>query len=441
MSNKRKLNIWPLWALMGVSVLICLMSCSSLREFVGWNTRSDSTETRNPFSDDEIGSFLARVQPHQGDLDSYYGMGCYLQERGRHKLAIREFEKVIVLDPHHVRAYNQMAVSYDFLGDFPRAVENYEKALKVNPDLDYVHNNLGYSYLLQGNPDSAIAAFQRAIALDDEKKRYHNNLAMAYGEKGQFDLAFEEFRRAGDEWSAYHNVAQLLYRRDQYREAAPNLGKALAGFPKEDTGEKPATEGGLIQAEREGKTEYVVSASPIISIDRGKKSDMQKEGEIPRSIALEARDNRVEQTEDAFQTVVFVPMSKSDTLVNSEVKTDQKEVPTPPETGIEVLNGNGVNRMAAMVGDYLRERGFLVLSPKNADHFNHTETRIHYCIGYLQDAYQVAKLIPGYQNMDKAEQFEDSNAKVKVVIGRDMIPFKQVFRRSIADRGRLSPVS
>jgi ribosomal protein S19 len=164
----------------------------------------------------------------------------------------------------------------------------------------------------------------------------------------------------------------------------------------------------------------VVSASPLISTDRGEKPDMQKEAEIVRSSAPETTGNRA---------------------VKPEVKTDQKEACTPPEmVGIEVLNGNGVNRMARMVGDYLSEREFLVLSPKNADHFNHVETRIHYCIGYLQDAYRVAKLIPGYQNMDKAKQFEDSNAKVKVVIGRDMIPFKDVFRRPIADRIRLSSI-
>ena len=113
MSNKSKPNIWPLWALVGASVLFFLMSCSSLREFVGWNPTSDSTETRNPLSDDEIGSFVTSVRPHQGNLDSHYAMGCYYQERKRHKLAITEFEKVILLDPEHVKAYNRMAISYD----------------------------------------------------------------------------------------------------------------------------------------------------------------------------------------------------------------------------------------------------------------------------------------------------------------------------------------
>ena len=430
MSKKKKLNIWHSWALVGTIILFCLMSCSSLREFAGWNPTSDSRETRNPLSDDEIGNFVTNVRPHQGNPDSHYLMGCYFQERKRHKLAIREFEQVILLDPDHVRAYNRMAVSYDLLRDFPRAIENYKKALNVDPDLDYVHNNLGYSYLLQGNPDSAIKAFQKAIALDGGNDRYHNNLAMAYAEKEQFDLAFKEFKKAGDDSKAYYNLAQVSYGKGNYREAAINLGKGIAeSFSKKDKAKGPTTDGGLSETDLHGKPEHVASASPIIiSIDRGEQPDTGKEGEVLLcSIVPEAGNEIVEQAEDVHRTVVFVPMPKSDKIVNSEEKTDQKEHHTPHEAGVEVLNGNGVNRMATRVGVYLSDRGFLVLPPRNADNFNHPETRIYYCIGFLQDAYRVAQQIPGYQNMDKAEQFERSNTKIKVLIGKDLIPFDKIF--------------
>ncbi|UCG63809.1 MAG: tetratricopeptide repeat protein [Deltaproteobacteria bacterium] len=440
MSKKKKLNIWHSWALVGTIILFCLMSCSSLREFAGWNPTSDSRETRNPLSDDEIGNFVTNVRPHQGNPDSHYLMGCYFQERKRHKLAIREFEQVILLDPDHVRAYNRMAVSYDLLRDFPRAVENYKKALNVDPDLDYVHNNLGYSYLLQGNPDSAIKAFQKAIALDGGKDRYHNNLAMAYAEKEQFDLAFKEFKKAGDDSKAYYNLAQVSYGKGNYREAAINLGKGIAAsFSKKDKAKSPATDKGLAGTDRHGKPEHVASASPIIiSIDRGEQPDMGKESEVLLcSIVPEAGNEMVEQAEEVHGTVVFVPIPKSDNTVNLEEKTDQKEQQTPHEAGVEVLNGNGVNRMARRVGEYLTENGFLVLPPRNADHFSYPETRIYYCIGYLQDAYRVAQHIPGYQNMDKAEQFERSNMKIKVLIGKDLIPFDKIFKKT----SRTSPTS
>jgi Flp pilus assembly protein TadD len=369
-------------------------------------------------------------------------MGRSLQERKRHKLAIREFEQVVFQDPTHVRAYNRMGISYDFLGNSPRAIENYKKVLSINPDLDYVHNNLGYSLLLQGNPDAAIAEFQRAIALNGENERYHNNLAMAYGEKGQFDLAFEEFKKAEGGPKAYRNLALLLYRKGHFKEAATNLGKALAAsFPKTDNEKGVAAIEARTEPDRQGRSEHQVFARPIISIDRGEQSDTGKEDEVVTKTVPEAGEAMVEQAEDAFQTVVLVPIPKSKSMVISKGKTEQKEPDTPPEAGVEVFNGNGVNRMAARVGGYLRERGFLVLSPKNADHFNHPETKIYYCIGYLQDAYRVAQVIPGYQNMEKTEQLKHANAKVKVLIGRDMIPFDEVFRRHVADLEHHSPLS
>jgi hypothetical protein len=335
-----------------------------------------------------------------------------------------------------------MAISYDLLADFPRAIENYEKALSVNPDVDYVYNNLGYSYLLQEDPDAAIEAFQRAIALDAENKRYHNNLAMAYGEKGQFDLAFEEFKQAEGEPKAYRNLALLLYRKGHFGETATNLGKALvASFPKKDKKKDTATAEVLTEPARHRRSEHMASVPPIRVPDRGEQSDREKGSEVLARIVPESGENMVEQAEDAFQTVISLPIPKSETTVISEEKTEQKEPDTPPEARVEVLNGNGVNLMATRIGVYLTERGFLVLSPKNADHFNYAETRIDYCIGYLQDAYQVAQQIPGYQNMEKTEQFEHPTAKIKVLIGKDMVPFDKIFRMGVADREHHSPLS
>ena len=442
MSNKRKLNIWPLWAPVGAIILFCLLSCSSLRELVRWDSHSDSTETGSPISDEDIGTFVTHIRPHRGDPDSHYEMGCSLQERGSHRLAIRQFEQVVALDSSHARAYNRMAISYDFLGDSPRAIENYKKALGMGRDLDYVHNNLGYSHLLQGNPDAAIEAFQRAIALDGENKRYHNNLAMAYGEKGQFDLAFEEFKQAEGEPKAYRNLALLLYRKGHYKEAATNLGKALAAsFPKTDKEKEAATIEIRTQPERQGSSEHQVFARPIISMDRGEQSDTAKADEVLDKAVPEPEEAMVEQAEEVSQTVVFVPLPKNKNAVIAKEKTEQRETDTPPETGVEVLNGNGVNRMATRVGGYLSERGFLVLPPGNADHFNHPETKIYYCIGYLQDAYRVAQVIPGYQNMEKADQLNRANAKIEVLIGRDMIPFDEVFRTNVADLEHRTPLS
>ena len=176
--------------------------------------------------------FFSQVRPSQGNPDSHYLLGCYFQERGSHREAIEEFQKVLLIDPNYVKAYNGMGVSYDLSRNSSKAIEVYQKALKINPKLDYVLNNLGYSYLLQGHIDEAISAFEKAIALNPKEMRYHNNLGLAFAQKDQFELAFSEFVKAGDESEAHYNIARLYYERGRYHEARGHYAKALGLNPQ-----------------------------------------------------------------------------------------------------------------------------------------------------------------------------------------------------------------
>ncbi len=207
-------------ALLSISSLVLIISCSSMQNILGWSKPYDSRDA-------EMARLLSNVRPHQGNPDSHYLLACYYQERGRHKEAIEEFRKVLFIDPNYTKAYNGMGVSYDLLGNFSNAIEFYKQALKINPDMDYVHNNLGYSYLLQGNFDEAIAAFRNAIDLNGQNTRFHNNLGLAYGEKGQYDLALAEFKLASDEPKAHLNMAQIYFKKGLMDEAKNHYAMAL----------------------------------------------------------------------------------------------------------------------------------------------------------------------------------------------------------------------
>ncbi len=97
---------------------------------------------------------------------------------------------------------------------------------------------------------------------------------------------------------------------------------------------------------------------------------------------------------------------------------------------IEISNGNGISHMARKVGMYLNKNGFGEPRLTNASHFGFAETTIYYCEGYLQTAYQLAQSIPGYQIMEKAERLDRPETKVKVRIGKDLIPYAPVFEKS-----------
>jgi tetratricopeptide (TPR) repeat protein len=426
--NHKKINKPISAVIVGAIILSCLIGCSSLKDLVSWISPSDSKE-ENPhgFTENELSQFIAGVRPHQGNPDSHYMLGCYHQERGRHAEAIDEFKKAILIDPMYVNAYNGMGVSYDLLGNFSDSVAAYKKALYFNRDLDYVQNNLGYSYLLQGNFDSAIDALQKAIALNDRNKRYHNNLALAYAEKGYLDLAFAELKLAVGETRAYQKLAQLCYKKGLYKEGNRYIAKALAmnssrehAEPSFATGEPRAR----VERRKIGGSPPGLSLPPLHELTEG--SYQQEEGVAAVGTAPEAGNN-TEGQEPVYRTVIFVPTRSRNAPDDSQEEIHASQQHSEDMVSIEVLNGNGVTRMATRVGNYLAEKGFQVLSRKNAAHFDYEKTRIYYFNGYLQDAYRVARHIPGYQNMESVMEFEDPAVKIRVLIGKDLIQFNRLF--------------
>jgi tetratricopeptide (TPR) repeat protein len=340
---------------------------------------SNKNEDRSTVGD--FAPLLPKVMPYHGDIDSLYKQACYFQQIGKHRLAIEDFRTILSVDPGHVQAYNGMGVSYDLSGDLPRAIESYKRALDLDPKLDYVKNNLGLAYLRMGKTDSAVEAFQEAIALNSQKGRYHNNLGLAYAKKGKLHLAFEEFTLAGGKARAHYNLAQVLYRSGSYREAKAHFTMALhlnASIVGAKTGLK-ATEFRLIESQ-------------------------EKAGESPDSKGITEKSH--EQTEGT-------------------TKQNYHDEPV-----IEVSNGNGVYQMARRVKSHLKENGVTKVRLSNARHFNYGQSKIYYCEGYFENAEHLAELIPGRQDLVKVEGFQRPDVKIKILIGKDVIPYDPIFAKA-----------
>lgn len=413
---------------------ILIISCSSMNNILSWPKFLSSREAK-------IAQFFSNVRAHQGNPDSHYLLACYYQERGRYKEALEEFKKVLLIDPCYVKAYNGMGVSFDLLRDFPRAIESYEIALKLNPNLDYVQNNLGYSYLLQENFDEAITYFKKAIVLNDKDGRFHNNLGLAYAEKGQFDLALAEFRTAGDEANAHYNMAKLYFKKGLYDEAKSHYAMALNLNPSLTivrTGLKAADALARVFQPISIKAEpkqLIIPDQPIIRIAEMKKpvasdqpatvkADAEKE-----VIHNKSTDEYVEAKELITINQPPIQMVKTeDELVALDQRAEIKQLSSFKDVRIEISNGNGVNRMARKVGDYLKERGLKVTRLTNANSFNHAETRILYQKGFYEAADYTADQLPVIRNMEELKKFDRPNIKIKILIGKDLIPHHKLFK-------------
>jgi hypothetical protein len=52
-------------------------------------------------------------------------------------------------------------------------------------------------------------------------------------------------------------------------------------------------------------------------------------------------------------------------------------------------------------------------------------------LDHLQDAFKVAQEIPGFQNMEKRRISGQAGIKIKVQIGKDLVPYDELFKGHI----------
>ncbi|OGP63488.1 MAG: hypothetical protein A2170_03950 [Deltaproteobacteria bacterium RBG_13_53_10] len=387
---------------MRIKTLMCLgaiagstvLGCSAVKDVIRWHEATYR----------DVVTFVSGVTPVRCNPDSHYLLASAYQDRGDHRKAIEEFKKTLLCAPDHVKAYNGLGISYDLLGDFPKAIESYQAALRINPEIDYIQNNLGYSYLLQERVVEAIKAFAKAVTLNSRDERFYNNLGLAYAVNVELDKAFEAFKRGGNEAKAYEKLAQFCRQKGfpHLAREYQDKGRAITSTPA-----KPSVE----------------PASPAVVQPPGKEEGAETiEG-------LETIGGTVvtEQLLPKVEVALKMPEEPAMTQTNP---VEQQSLPPMKEIGIEVSNGNGVNQMARKVGDYLREMGMKVARLTNAKDFNQEKTKILYQNGYQTEAEFVAEQLPaGKGNLEAVKRFDRPNIRVKVLIGKDLVQYKEVFNK------------
>ena len=129
--------------------------------------------------------------------------------------------------------------------------------------------------------------------------------------------------------------------------------------------------------------------------------------------------------EDNFKTGI---PNLNNRLESTDPKNEVEKQFSPSEYTVEISNGNGVSRMATRLGNYLKEKGVKVTRLTNAEHFNFDKTMIFYHWDHLQDAFKVAQEIPGYQNMEKLRTPGYESEKIRIRIGKDLVPYDDLFK-------------
>lgn len=95
-------------------------------------------------------------------------------------------------------------------GDLPTAIRDYEKLLRLNPKMAEVRVNLGAALADSGRFDDAIAQYRRALLYIADKNAVQLNIALAYYKKGDLAAASREFGELHQHQPQNAQIAILL---------------------------------------------------------------------------------------------------------------------------------------------------------------------------------------------------------------------------------------
>jgi tetratricopeptide (TPR) repeat protein len=141
--------------------------------------------------------------------------------------AISRLRRVIELDPKMMRAYNNLGLCYDALGQFDEAIQSFTRAIELNrgqkqpsawPPL-----NLAVSLISLNRLDEAVARLYEALSYNPQFPQAHYELALVLEKERKFEEAIAPLQRAIELDPLYaepHYTLGRIYQRQGKREAA-----------------------------------------------------------------------------------------------------------------------------------------------------------------------------------------------------------------------------
>ncbi len=359
--------------------------------------------------------FWSSVRPVSTLSAAHYKLGRYYQQQQKYDKAIAEFSKALRDDGNYCKAYNGIAMSYDGLQRCEMASTSYEQAILCDPQEAYLYNNYACSSILCGDYQKGLDLLSEAGQLSKDNKRIKNNTKLA-------QMLVERDNKPAEPVLAEATVAllaksawQAVELENKGPQADPPDEKTLNPIAK-------TTQNADVSDKLTGESEQSSRASEV-------QADALA-GQTTGSEEKEERQNLQPVVDSIVSTETTVEASLPDdivinNLVIEKVKdTRVQDRPDPlnylKSTAIEVSNGNGMTGMAGRSADYLRSYGFTIGRITNARYFNFDASIILYREGFLQVAEELARLTPGFHNIEKVDSLERDSIGVRIILGRDL---------------------
>ena len=122
--------------------------------------------------------------------------GDILQQEGKSKEALREYEKAFRWGKNDSHLLNNLAVTYINLGEDEKAREILEQVFEFDPKNAIAHNILGTIYEELGETEKAMEEYRKALESNSKYLGAVINLTALYEKEGNFEKAFEGYQIA-----------------------------------------------------------------------------------------------------------------------------------------------------------------------------------------------------------------------------------------------------
>jgi len=414
-----------------------------------------------------IEEFRAILVADPGYVKAYNGMGVSFDIIGDYAKAVKAYTTALALQPELAYIHNNLGYSYLLQGRLEEAAGSFQTALELAPGNYKYQNNLELAYARQGyrapaegtptSPDDTDVS-ETAVATS-----FQNDLLPVETETPAVEI--EELQLPTDPNPAELAISLKTSEMETGSDQSPEdmlktpAPPAFTSFPSlEEKRIHPQPSHPEISdsmVESNGMVVSNMTSIEEIQIDKVHYSNSNGNNKYYRvslraavsgsvanndldpvavqaafkpahDLRSEPRQGDVERASSMSTSLHPGRLTDSDPLEFNE-EIDWKSF------GIEISNGNGVNRMARRMGNFLNQKGLNVIRLTNADHFNHPDTRVYFQKGYLYEAFQLAQQLPGNQEMRRVPRLDRPTLKIKVVIGKDIVPFDAELRQTSLD--------
>lgn len=174
----------------------------------------------------QSGIAVASIKPECANL--YYNYASLLnKEPTTREEALKYFRMALECEPKHSEAFNNMAYTYEKMGQLTEAKKYYEAALKADPDNKIASNNLNDLLKRMGLVDKPAPKGASSLKASEIRNKMEHQYSTLKNYKEAIRLGLEGVREFPTDVQMWNELGLAYEKDDQQVEAAKAFTKAI----------------------------------------------------------------------------------------------------------------------------------------------------------------------------------------------------------------------